>query len=890
GQEIYGPVLYDPWIGKVTNQPPVLSWLGVGGYQSDGVDPSVSFTGSAPAFKVVYTDPDNDAPALLKVFIDAASYDMVADSGQDGDFKNGEVYYFTPPLDALIKGLRQYHFETSDGTVSTRLPAQGELVFEVRNIPVILIPGILGTEMKRGDELLWMDLSQMLFSTNDDFLDPLQMNSDGLPSDSLVSASDVVRFKDIPGPFNYDYFDGLVKEFISKGYIEDDDIFVFPYDWRLDIRVIAQSLNNKIIQVLSQSGSLKVDLVAHSMGGLVAKQYIIDNPESKIDKLIFIGTPHLGAPKALKALLFGDTFGVPLILNQLEMKKLAQNMLSVYQLLPSKEYFNRIGSYYYDLSSTNQNEHKVLTFLETKALLVNRDYNILGIESADSLHTEAYDNLNLSTYGVDSYNISGCKSPTITGIVQLNKPNFVGSLLGETEYMLYMGAGDETVPLGSSTGVNVSYANSYYYKSAEHSKMPSQESIRNLVTQIVTGKINNSDLPTDVIQDSTQCKLKGKLVSVHSPVELHVYDAQGNHVGPAENNSIEEGIGGVTYEEVDGNKFVFLSGDTSQSYTVKLQATGNGSFNMRVKDIVDDAVGNTIYYNQVPITSSSKAELAINSVVTGDLLLDSAGNGNLEVIQPSAILDATQSQDLVKPTTTISLSGTSGTNGWFKSQVAISLTAIDDNAGVLRTEYSLDSGQTWVTYNDPFNVTSEGKITILYRSIDRAGNIEEFKSQEVKIDAIPPEANIVFDQQIKDIVITGIDALSSVSVTEVDNITTLVDEAGNTTELRFSEKNRRRSLSASLLSIKYNGVELSTAKRNKFNYVWVYNKQGVLRELIQSITFNNDFVISAVYNSKRNVTMIMGKDVEKKKTREIYKGLKLINIVTDKGKISYNIN
>ena len=80
---------------------------------------------------------------------------------------------------------------------------------------------------------------------------------------------------------------------------------------------------------------------------------------------------------------------------------------------------------------------------------------------------------------------------------------------------------------------------------------------------------------------------------------------------------------------------------------------------------------------------------------------------------------------------------------------------------------------------------------VLYRSIDRAGNFEAIQSREILIDFTPPEAVIIFDPEISDIVITGLDNLSQVTVADLGNIVILTDEAGNTTELTFEEKNRR---------------------------------------------------------------------------------------------------
>ncbi len=94
--------------------------------------------------------------------------------------------------------------------------------------------------------------------------------------------------------------------------------------------------------------------------------------------------------------------------------------------------------------------------------------------------------------------------------------------------------------------------------------------------------------------------------------------------------------------------------------------------------------------------------------------------------------------DDTAPVTALALTGVAGEDGWFWSDVLVTLTATDNASGVARTEYSFDAGRTWRSYAGPFNVTREGRTTIRYRSVDNMGNVESFLCQEVKIDRIPP--------------------------------------------------------------------------------------------------------------------------------------------------------
>lgn len=60
------------------------------------------------------------------------------------------------------------------------------------------------------------------------------------------------------------------------------------------ISVYAQRLSKVVDSVKSYTGKKKVIIIAHSMGGLVAREYIRNGGKSSVDKLITIGTPNHG--------------------------------------------------------------------------------------------------------------------------------------------------------------------------------------------------------------------------------------------------------------------------------------------------------------------------------------------------------------------------------------------------------------------------------------------------------------------------------------------------------------------------------------------------------------------------------------------------------------------
>ncbi|HWR63431.1 MAG TPA: aryl-sulfate sulfotransferase [Candidatus Thermoplasmatota archaeon] len=94
--------------------------------------------------------------------------------------------------------------------------------------------------------------------------------------------------------------------------------------------------------------------------------------------------------------------------------------------------------------------------------------------------------------------------------------------------------------------------------------------------------------------------------------------------------------------------------------------------------------------------------------------------------------------DTKAPQTTHTISGTTGNNSWYISNVTIALSAIDNISGVTHTYYQLDSGN-WSIYSTPRVITNDGSHTIFYYSVDNAGNTELINGPFFfKIDKTPP--------------------------------------------------------------------------------------------------------------------------------------------------------
>jgi hypothetical protein len=194
--------------------------------------------------------------------------------------------------------------------------------------PVVLLPGFPGsTLIGRGanipgcppqDEMqLWINLA--LLPDDDIHLRRLRLKDDSVsPMDECdeIDATAVIGKVTVQTPSGHsmhdkNVYDNLIAYLVEQGY----SVIPCPYDWRgfLDRDDTPKSVLFRVEQCieLAQNGdpNQQVDIVAHSTGGLVARQYVLSNPDraAKIHTIVTLGTPYLGTVKAFILLRYGHT-------------------------------------------------------------------------------------------------------------------------------------------------------------------------------------------------------------------------------------------------------------------------------------------------------------------------------------------------------------------------------------------------------------------------------------------------------------------------------------------------------------------------------------------------------------------------------------------------------
>jgi hypothetical protein len=108
---------------------------------------------------------------------------------------------------------------------------------------------------------------------------------------------------------DYIGWERIKKELQTLGYRENCTIFTIPYYWP---DKASDNVNNYLIKMVQHakfvSGSSKVNIIAHSMGGLVVREYLqSDSYSNDIDRVAMVGAPQQGSVLAYYIWEHGNT-------------------------------------------------------------------------------------------------------------------------------------------------------------------------------------------------------------------------------------------------------------------------------------------------------------------------------------------------------------------------------------------------------------------------------------------------------------------------------------------------------------------------------------------------------------------------------------------------------
>lgn len=116
----------------------------------------------------------------------------------------------------------------------------------------------------------------------------------------------IIRDKlNLPDDGHKDYFKGIRNHLEANGFTVSEPNLSFAGS--IDSR--ADGLTNHVNDVIQRTGSPKVNIIAHSMGGVDARHMIVDKGMAdRVATLTTIGTPHHGTPVADRITQPGGAF------------------------------------------------------------------------------------------------------------------------------------------------------------------------------------------------------------------------------------------------------------------------------------------------------------------------------------------------------------------------------------------------------------------------------------------------------------------------------------------------------------------------------------------------------------------------------------------------------
>jgi hypothetical protein len=229
-------------------------------------------------------------------------------------------HYFRnhPTASQVVLGLTRDDGDPAGFTPDEPPPAEIEIVGERRrdadDRPVVfLLPGIMGSHLKVGDNRIW--------------LDPLDL-ARGKLKKLAIDAHRVSA--DAPLARTY----GDLIAFLRQSH----EVVPFHYDWRLSLRDEAERLARHLSEALD--GTEKpIRLIAHSMGGLVARAMIGGEPDvwnrmcqRPGCRLVMLGTPN-GGSYAIPRVLLGHDRMVRL-LAMVDVKQSLKEILAIVSRYP----------------------------------------------------------------------------------------------------------------------------------------------------------------------------------------------------------------------------------------------------------------------------------------------------------------------------------------------------------------------------------------------------------------------------------------------------------------------------------------------------------------------------------------------------------------------------
>jgi pimeloyl-ACP methyl ester carboxylesterase len=631
---------------------------------------------------------------------------------------------------ALIDNVHFGQGQCSSGTAPARLP-------------LIFLPGIMGSQLVTGDgDEAWPRAIQTLISSNDEHLDQLQLKDDGYTN---CDGCDIYVGEVLRKILTVDVYDTTINLIRKAGYTFDDDgipepgenFFLFPFDWRRSAASNAEVLLQYIDYVRAATGSPRVNLLAHSQGGLVAEA-LTSSPASvgRVNRVVTLGTPYFGAAKATGSLQYkepceSEAFGFCVLDND-EVAKLARNFPGMLELLPSAPYYQYVGSPIYRMYDADGDGIIDGALNPSQVRAVLSDQNLALIDQASQWH-QSVDSWHPADPQLGLTRIVGTGLNSIASVIDERVMKCTGYLWWRKCQLVphvsfgYV-TGDGTVPRGSAAppASLAGGAPTYYVGGVGHGDLPKKDYVLATALSVLAGQgpTGPRDIQGGVAVSEEPTPLSGTEVAVTGAATGLFTDPDGNRTGVVDTSTGQalRDIPGSTYNAGADFSSTFL---TAGSATGQWTATEDGEIRVTVRGYADEVPATTVPYPIVTVPAGAVLHLGSVGIPLGTppvLTVDDNADGTVDrTVSALPAVNGSAAADIIAPTSSATVQHYVAADGSHRARVTV--TATDTGgAGVDRIEWAYDPDATTGTYTGTLDLPDTG--TVYLRAIDKAGNVQ----------------------------------------------------------------------------------------------------------------------------------------------------------------------
>lgn len=513
-------------------------------------------------------------------------------------------YYIWTEYNGNSSNKKTNKFFAGWGTATWKLTID---LYQSTDIPVILVPGVMGsTHYTMAGK--WANEPHLITKAYED-------------------GDDLILHDPTQGWLIFNYSPGwltLKETLTAKGLEENKNINIIdcPWDWRVPLeQAVGKYLKPCIEKAQDGDPTKPVNIIAHSMGGLLVREYIQGySYNNEILNFSMVGTPNEGAPKAYYVweggdpeevdgfywdttkILYEDTYQFGSV-SYMEHRKLwnfiHDYVPTVRQLLPTYDFLDYKGTLQSITSTDNTND-----FLDRLNSNNNR-YALMGLPSSTGkVKTRIY------------YSVS---KSTIQDIdILMNSDSFWTSFLelygdGRPQKNT-MGLGDETVPRSSAMlPCNEGWAecNAVTGKHAELIRVNADEITNDLYpSQVSALGIRSSAMA--IVSDETT-PLSNVYLSFQGRIQPYITDPQGRSLGVNASNGAIEKVIPDSEVNIDSNSgSLSIDNPVDGVYTVSLRGVYNEDYNFNI-GYMDASGGKEIKYHDFNHANTTSFTFTVNS-------------------------------------------------------------------------------------------------------------------------------------------------------------------------------------------------------------------------------------------------------------------------------------